>query len=234
MGQKPKFIYFDLDDTLLDHKVAERNALRDIHHHFDLFEGTAAEELIDKYQSVNSKQWGLYSQHKVTREELQRNRFEITLRELALDASQYQKVGQQYMQFYQNHWQWVEGAREAFQTIREQYEVGILTNGFAETQKKKFAQFNLYSTAKHLVISEEIGVMKPHPAVFEHATRQTGHDSGDILYIGDSYNSDVLGGKNFGWNVAWFTENGETDKHRKADFVFSDFADLKNILNVSG
>ena len=227
-----EFIYFDLDDTLLDHKSAEAAGLQDVHQYFDLFDGTSSQELIDVYHKVNSKQWGLYSQAKVTRSELQRNRFEITLQQLDLDASRYEEVGNYYMQCYRNHWQWVAGAKEAYYEIIPKYPVGILTNGFAETQRKKFEAFDLYSSAKATVISEDVGVLKPHPDVFEHATELAGVDTDKVLYVGDSFNSDVQGGTQFGWNVAWFTQNGEAEKHQKADFVFNDFEELKSLLNV--
>ena len=231
MALKPKFIYFDLDDTLLDHRQAERSALGDVYKHFDLFEDRTAERLVNVYQQVNSEQWKQYSQAKITKQELQRNRFEKTLRALQVDPCHYDRVGSQYMEFYQRHWQWISGAKEAFDSIRQRFPVGILTNGFAETQKKKFAEFNLHTYADHLVISEEVGAMKPHPDVFEYATKLTGHAPDEILYIGDSYHSDVTGGTNFGWNVAWYTQNGDAKKREKATFTFSSFKELSHFLN---
>ena len=227
-----EFIYFDLDDTLLDHKSAEAAGLKDVHAHFDLFEDISAGELIDIYHQVNSRQWSLYSRAKVSREELQRNRFELTLQQLGLDASYYDEVGKFYMQAYRNHWQWVAGAQESYYEILQKYPVGILTNGFAETQHKKFEAFDLYDSAETTVISEEVGVLKPHPDVFEAATERAGVDVDKVLYVGDSFSSDVEGGTSFGWDVAWFTENGEPEKHEKAHFVFNDFTNLKNLLKV--
>ncbi len=227
-----KFIYFDLDDTLLDHQSAEASGLKDVHAHFDFFEDTSPNQLVKVYHQVNSRQWSLYSQAKVSRAELQRNRFELTLNELGLDESRYEEVGNFYMQAYRNHWQWLDGAQEVYQTIVKEYPVGILTNGFAETQRKKFEAFDLYDSAQTTVISEEVGVLKPHPDVFEYATEQAGVSKDEILYVGDSFNSDVKGGTQFGWNVAWYTQNGEPEKHQKADFVFNDFMDLKNLLTI--
>lgn len=227
-----EFIYFDLDDTLLDHKSAESAGLKDVHDHFDFFENIRTKKLVDVYHQVNSRQWSLYSQAKVSRDELQRNRFELTLKELGLDPARHKEVGNYYMQCYSNHWQWIKGAKEAYYDIVEKYPVGVLTNGFAETQQKKFEAFDLYNSAETTVISEEVGVLKPHPNVFEYATERAGVDANDILYVGDSYNSDVEGGTAFGWNVAWFTENGEPEKHEKAHFVFNDFIDLKNLLKI--
>jgi FMN phosphatase YigB (HAD superfamily) len=74
--------------------------------------------------------------------------------------------------------------------------------------------------------------MKPHPHVFEHATKLTGYQPEEILYIGDSFTSDVTGGTDFGWKVAWFTDNGEAEKHRKADLIFNDFKNLTKVLKV--
>lgn len=228
----PKFIYFDLDDTLLDHGYAERSALRDIHTHFELFEDTPFDKLHKVYKGVNSRQWQLYSRSEISRSELQRNRFEITLRTLDLDESEHAAVGRQYMRYYRNHWDWVEGAQQAFLAAAEHYEVGVLTNGFAETQRLKFEQFDLAGRARQLVISEEVGVLKPHPSIFAHATDLTGYRPDDILYIGDSYSSDVLGGTGYGWKVAWFTHSGSPEERDQADFIFSDFSRLTDRLEI--
>ncbi|HLR24673.1 MAG TPA: YjjG family noncanonical pyrimidine nucleotidase [Fodinibius sp.] len=229
-----KFIYFDLDDTLLDHRAAERAGLADVYARFPFFDAVEPEALFDTYREVNSVQWSRYSQKQITRPQLQRNRFEQTLQQLELDSSRYEELGRYYMGCYRNHWQWMEGAKEVFDRIRGQYPVGILTNGFTETQQKKFEAFNLYQTADHTVISEEVGVLKPDPGVFEYATQKSGVAPAEILYVGDSFSSDIEGGANYGWNTAWFTQNGEAAKHRKADFVFNDFNDLADMLKVQG
>ncbi|WP_265764658.1 YjjG family noncanonical pyrimidine nucleotidase [Fodinibius salsisoli] len=227
-----KFIYFDLDDTLLDHRSAERAALLDVHAHFSLFKETNTEALIDIYHQVNSMQWAQYSGGEISRQELQRNRFEQTLEKLNLDSSDYARIGQYYIACYRNHWQWIEGAEALYQRVVQKYPVGILTNGFAETQRKKLDDFGLYRSAEHVVISEDVGALKPDPKVFEYATRQTGLDKNDILYVGDSYRSDIEGATNFGWDTAWFTQNGDSAKQKKAQFVFSDFNDLSNYIRI--
>jgi putative hydrolase of the HAD superfamily len=227
-----KFIYFDLDDTLLDHRSAEASALNDVHQHFSFFEGISPDKLVDPYQEVNSKQWTLYSRGDIGRKDLQRNRFEQTLRQLNLDGNKYKEVGDYYLQCYRNHWQWVDGAEDAYREIIKKYPVGILTNGFAETQKMKFEKFDLHNSADHLVISEEVGVLKPDPKVFEHATELANTAPKDILYVGDSFTSDIKGGSQFGWNTAWYTKNGDAQKHQKVDFVFNNFTDLITFLDV--
>lgn len=227
-----KFIYFDLDDTLLDHRSAEQAGLMDVHRHFSFFSDVAPQKLVDTYHQVNSEQWSQYSRGEVTREQLQRNRFEQTLQQLDLDGSRYNEIGQYYLQCYRNHWQWVDGAAVFYEWVCKHYPVGILTNGFAETQRKKFEAFDLYSSADYIIISEEVGALKPDPRVFEYATELTGHPADEILYVGDSYTSDIEGGNNYGWKTAWFTTNGDAEKHERANFVFSDFNDLCEYIRV--
>ena len=130
------------------------------------------------------------------------------------------------MNYYRNHWEWIEGAKEAFDKIRSKYDVGIITNGFAETQWMKIRQFGFEEMVSQIVISEEVGVMKPHPKIFDYSTELIGLDRSDILYVGDSLTSDVKGGKEAGWKVAWYTSNPNKAGIELADLVFDDFDSL--------
>jgi len=110
--------------------------------------------------------------------------------------------------------------------------VGILTNGFAAVQYAKMERFpELRQHAKALVISEEVGVAKPHPELFAHATRAAGVAPEAILYVGDSFGSDVLGAKNAGWQVAWFTPAAPASVPESV-FVFARWPELLRWLNL--
>lgn len=228
----PKFIYFDLDDTLLDHRSAERAALHDLYRQFRYFKGTDPDQLVDTYQQTNSELWKRYGRGEIEREVLQRKRFEDTMNRLGLDGSVYEEVGTYYMMAYRNHWSWVAGASKTLDRVSTGYETGILTNGFAETQRKKIVQFSLEDSVRHLVISEEVGYLKPQPEIFEHATSLAERKPGEILYIGDSYSSDIVGGSSYGWMTAWFTNGSPPEDNGKADFVFGNFDELCEILGV--
>ena len=223
---RPKFIYFDLDDTLLDHKKAEQNGLKDVHAHFDVFNDISLEDLKHNYHQINKGLWEEYGRGEIDRHILHRRRFEETFIELGIDGALYEEAGKVYMGYYRTHWEWIEGAKEAFDKIRSVYDVGIITNGFAETQWMKIEQFGFREMVDKIIISEEIGVMKPHPKIFDHATELVGLDRSDILYVGDSVSSDVKGGKAAGWKVAWYTSSSTDEGKELADIVFDDFEEL--------
>lgn len=222
----PKFVYFDLDDTLLNHKKAEEKGLSDVYEHFDVFSSIELEELVSVYHQINKKLWEAYGRGEIDRHILHRRRFEETFVELGIEALSYAKAGKVYMNRYRNHWEWIDGAKEAYDAIRGKYPTGIITNGFAETQWMKIDQFGFKETSSQIVISEEVGVMKPHPKIFDHSTQLVGVERSEILYVGDSLTSDVIGGKEAGWKVAWYTNDPVDEECIIADLVFDDFRKL--------
>ena len=127
-----------------------------------------------------------------------------------LPPSRTAKMGTYYLERYALHWEYCEGARDTFFHIADRYPVGVLTNGFAEVQRAKLDRFGeVRDRLTSTVISEEIGFMKPHPELFKHATSQAQSEPSNILYIGDSFFSDVEGGLNAGWQVIWYAPGAE-------------------------
>ncbi len=225
----PRFVYFDLDDTLLDHRAAERAALADCCAAFAGFERHAADVVQATYHAHNAPLWRQYAAGEIGREDVQRLRFERLCQALALDLDP-AALGAAYLDRYAERWTWMPGAEAAFLAIAERLPVGLLTNGFAEVQHAKLDRFPaLRERAAAVVVSEEVGVMKPHPAIFAHATEAAGVAAGEILYVGDSLHSDVEGGLAAGWQVAWF----RGDAHPEV-FVFDDWSALTEALGASG
>jgi len=74
--------------------------------------------------------------------------------------------------------------------------------------------------------------MKPHPKIFDHSTELAGVNRDEILYVGDSFTSDVTGGAKAGWKVAWYTRSPIEQGYKLADLIFDDFDKLLNALDV--
>ncbi len=206
---RPRFIYFDIDDTLLDHRAAERAALADLHGAFaECFNGCSVEELQEVYYKHNLDLWRQYADGAIAKDVLKRRRFEHLVQTLAMaEEVEAEALGAHYMRRYAEHWTFPDAARRAFKRLADRYPVGLLTNGFTETQWAKLRRFPLLRhRAAVVLVSEEVGHMKPHPALFAHATEAAGVPAEDILYVGNSYYSDVQGGLRAGWQVAWYTE----------------------------
>ncbi len=226
----PEFVYFDLDDTLLDHQTAERKALADVRtRYLTVFGALSVDELQETYHTINAPLWRRYADGEIDKRTVQQRRFEGLLEAVEAPHADATLIARHYMQRYAEHWAFIPGARETFEAIADRHPVGVITNGFAEVQEKKFDQFPLLrERSDALVICEDVGVLKPDPEVFDHATETAGVAYEDVLYVGDSYRSDVEGAEPVGWRVAWYARNG-TNGHstNERGFAFSDWADLR-------
>lgn len=207
-GRSVHFVYFDLDDTLLDHHHAEQRALEALHADPDRpFGAHDFQAVHSAYRDINPVIWKEYAAGDLTKNGAKVGRFSRLLNRLELDPSPDSVLADRYLDHYSRFWKPLPGALEAFRHISEHLPVGILTNGFVEIQQAKLGQYpDLAERSHSVVISEEVGVLKPHPALFAEASRRAATPAEQILYVGDSLSSDVEGGLGAGWQVAWFSE----------------------------
>ncbi|GIW56706.1 MAG: haloacid dehalogenase [Nitrospiraceae bacterium] len=228
-----RFVYFDLDDTLLDHRQAEARALADVYAaHRAAFAPHPLAHVQATYHTHNAALWRDYAAGRLRREDVQHLRFARTLATLGLTALDPDALGEHYLARYAEHWSFLDGAATAFHAVADRFPVGLLTNGFAEIQHAKLDRFpDLRDRAQVIVISEEVGYLKPHPKLFEEATRRAGTAPEAILYVGDSYHTDVEGARRAGWQVAWYTTDDRRDEHV---FRFHDWHDLLAHLDTFG
>jgi YjjG family noncanonical pyrimidine nucleotidase len=223
------FVYFDLDDTLLDHQHAERKALADVRDRYLTIFGTlSVDELQEHYHAINAPLWRRYADGEIDKDTVQRQRFEQLLEAVGASHANPALVGRCYMQRYGAHWQFIPGAQEAYEAVAEQVPVGVMTNGFAEVQAQKLDEFpTLRERADAIVVCENTGALKPDPKAFAHATDKAGVNPEEVLYVGDSYRSDVEGAQNVGWRVAWYVRNGTNGQSTDdRGFAFGEWSTL--------
>lgn len=223
------FVFFDLDDTLLDHRHAEALALADLREESDALRQIEPGIVSGTYRRVNEAVWEEYGAGRLGKVDAKRLRFERLFDVLGLAPPDGVAVGDRYLALYSRHWQLRPGAGNAYSTVAGRRPVGILTNGFVEIQRAKLDRFpELGRHSSATIISEEVGLMKPDPRLFEWASSRVGVRADRILYVGDSLRSDVEGGLSAGWNVAWI--DGATDRAPEGAFCFSRWEELLDRL----
>ncbi|MEO6323665.1 MAG: HAD-IA family hydrolase [Thermoanaerobaculia bacterium] len=195
-----QLLFFDLDDTLLDHAHAEQAAQRETFEtHAGVFDGVAFDSWLERYREANGALWNAYGRGEVVRHDLHQQRFSTPLTHFGLDSAHATALGAHYLAAYRRHWRLNPGAEEILEAAAQQGIVGIVSNGFVETQRAKVERFRLGRWVKHLVLSEDVGVMKPDRAIFDAAVRVSGVSKGRKIYVGDSFDKDIVGAKAAGW-----------------------------------
>ncbi|HEX7579814.1 MAG TPA: HAD-IA family hydrolase [Thermoanaerobaculia bacterium] len=205
-GLRRPLLFFDIDDTLVDHRGAEEGAQRETFERYpDLVAGLSFDEWLSTYRAKNRPLWDAYGRGEITRQVVQHRRFFDPLEALGRDASRADEVGDFYLSRYRAHWTLNDGAEEALEAASRLGFVGLLSNGFVEQQQGKIARFGLDRWARAVILSEEVGAMKPDRRIFDAAIKAArlagaGVD-GRRIYVGDSYPHDVVGARAAGWDA---------------------------------
>ena len=84
------------------------------------------------------------------------------------------------------------------------------------------------------ISTEQVGYLKPNPEPFERLIECLDVDPSEILYVGNSYEYDVVGASRAGLRTAWLNDRGGTSNATEAsiqpDFTFSHYRELRTWL----
>ena len=228
---KYKAILFDADETLFDFKKSEREAFKNtmIEFGFDYDEDYHFNVYKEIYDAIwKELEEGLITQAKLKIERFKRlsDKLETYFDENEFATSYMKHLGDGSFLF--------DGAIELVQDLSKKYTLSIVTNGLSAVQERRIKQSVIAKYFKDIVISEEFGVSKPHPHIFEHAINNLGNFSKDeVLMIGDSLSSDIRGGINFNIDTCWFNPNKSENKtDLTPTYEVDDFEEIRNLLLV--
>jgi HAD superfamily hydrolase (TIGR01509 family) len=86
--------------------------------------------------------------------------------------------------------------------------VAILSNWPLAATIDRYAEARGWlPSLRAIVVSQRVGVIKPHPAIFAAARAAVGDPPPDeILHVGDDWAADVVGAREAGWRTAWVTD----------------------------
>ena len=195
-----EYILLDLDDTILDFKWAENQALT----------GTLiaagiepTEEIRLRYSQINWEYWHALERKEVTREQLKVGRFRQLLQELGKEADP-EAMGEMYLQRLGQGHCFLPGALETLNILLKKYRLFLVTNGNPPVQYGRLESAGITHYFEKLFISMEIGHNKPSVEFFDHCfSNIPGFDKTKAIIVGDSLFSDIRGGINAGIKTCW-------------------------------
>ncbi|WP_417588661.1 YjjG family noncanonical pyrimidine nucleotidase [Owenweeksia hongkongensis] len=232
MTTKYNHLFFDLDHTLWDFEANSRLTLLDlfVKHNLEQQLKTEYEDFYKSYIKVNDGKWALYRTGGITKEQLRLERFRDTFSTFGYVDNEFAAVFEsEYLSICPHKTQLLPGTEELLEYLRKRYELHVITNGFLETQKIKMKESGLELFFQSMISSEEIGVNKPAPQIFEKSLKRTGADSKTSLMIGDSLHADILGAQSFGMDQVFY--NPLKVKHNeRPTFEISHLLEMKNFL----
>lgn len=200
-------VFFDLDHTLWDFdKNSEMTFERIFQRNHPEIE---IKIFIEKYVPINQACWKLYQYDKITHEELRYNRLKDSFDAInyAVSDEQIDSISNEYIHLLPDNNYLFDGTFEILDYLNKNYKLHIITNGFADVQKRKIENSKLNDYFQTVTNSEMAGVKKPNPIIFEYALDLAKVKKENSIMIGDSLDADVQGALDMGLDAIYFNEN---------------------------
>lgn len=228
MSRRYRAILLDVDGTLLDFKQAETDGMRVVLKAYG-FEPT--QDRLNLYHQINEQAWAAFERGEVTKEQLVSGRFVDFFGKLGkkVDGS---KAEELYRAQLDSSAVLIDGALEICGYLKERYELYIVTNGTSSTQYKRLAASGLDQFVKDIFVSEDAGSQKPQKKYFEYCfSRISGIQPHEMLLVGDSISSDILGGFRAGTATCWYNPQRLPAKEWiRPDYEIQELRQLKTFL----
>ncbi len=223
-----EFLLIDLDDTILDFHKAEHIALQNTLRRFGL---EPADETVALYKQINDHHWHMLEQGKLTRDQVNRGRFEVLFRQLGREVDGAACAAYYLSQLALTH-DYLPGAEEALAALSKKYRLFVASNGTASVQIPRMAHSGLDRYIEKAFISESLGANKPTKRYFDLCFAQIpGFDPQKSMMVGDSLTSDIQGGINAGIPTCWVnTFRKENPGPIRPDHEIQSLAELEELL----
>ncbi len=223
-------ILWDMDGTLLDFKVAQKEALTQV---FRAIHKPLTDDIIDLYSRINSAYWKKLELGEVTQPELLDGRFRTFFSELGMEDIDVEAVRKKYEEVLGNVYEYIQDSLSLCKMLQPKCRQYIVTNGIAGTQHRKINLSGFGDCMNDCFISEEVGIEKPNQAFFEYVfDKIPDFDKSKAIIIGDSLSSDIKGGALAGIKTCYFNPDRlEAQGEYKPDYEIDHLWDVLRILD---
>jgi len=223
-----KVIFFDIDDTLINHTKAKHNALVEFAERY---------YKILKFDKTNFiKMWDIKSE-KFIKEFFDNNISYQEHRRQILNAVLCKKLSNEkldviyneFLYLYEINWTLFDDVLPTLKKLNKNYILGIISNGSTTQQKKKLENTNIIQYFEYIIISEEIKVAKPNKKIFKYAFDLVNKNNTKCYYVGDNYSTDIEGANNVNCTGLWIKrDNTVIDKSYA--YTISSLSQIEKII----
>ena len=222
-----KFIFLDLDDTILDFHRSEAVALRKTLQSLNV---NPTDEVIARYSAINLAHWKALERRELTRGEVLTGRFRQLFEELGMNVSPNVAQSLYEKNLSESHF-FIDGAPRLLMTLSQKYQLYIASNGTTLVQTSRIASSGIGRYFKAVFLSEQLGADKPQIEFFERATGQIeGYNPNEAIILGDSITSDMQGGINAGMHTCWFNPHHRDNHGITPEFEITDLSEFDAVL----
>lgn len=198
-------VLFDVDETLYDRKLAQQLVLKRLPVALPkLFGDVDFDVLWDAWVASDRET----TDHKYTVADIRTSRnvrSSAFLRILGLPTEHTDTVTDFYLETYPQTAAPIDGAVQVVSACVDRLPTGVVSNSYPDVQYGKLQTLGLRHHFRCIVLSEEYGgPRKPAPEIFRKGCELLGSQPAETLYVGDSFDKDVIGARGAGLIPCWY------------------------------
>ncbi len=203
-------VLFDLDDTLFDHAATARAALAATAADRPTLQAVPLAELYQRYSDLLEEMHPRVMSGQLSYLAARELRFQQLLApyERGASAADSGALAELHYGHYQRLRQPVAGALALLQRLKPAHKIGIVTNNRTQEQREKLRFLGMESLVDALITSEDVGVLKPDPAIYQVALRRLQASPAQTVMVGDNWQADVVGALVVGIRPLWLNRTG--------------------------
>jgi putative hydrolase of the HAD superfamily len=126
-------------------------------------------------------------------------------------------------------------ARQILETLAKKVKLGLVTDtntSFEPSVRTALQRLGIESFFSAIVTSQDVGVEKPSPEIFQEALRRLGVAASDAVMVGNDLDRDIAGARRLGMPTILFTSSRYFDPDRAhfADYRIDSLAQIPAVL----
>lgn len=198
-----KTIIFDMDDTLYDQLIPFEKGIRK---NFESIK-IPIEDLYHANRAHSDAVFGLTESGEMSLEEM--HAYRIMKAFETFNQSITKEEALLFQKDYRENQEKITLLADVKDTLTfcqdNEIPIGLITNGPEKHQQMKIAQLGLtkWFQPETIFISSAVGFRKPDKRIFQLVQDTLKLTPEDTFYVGDSFENDMVGAKNVGWQTIW-------------------------------
>lgn len=207
MSKQITTVFFDIDGVIFNRNQAEKEAV------FSVLKkecNILRNNYLDVWKKSNAIVWNQCSVGKMTAEFAKYFRWQLLLKEYGMEISidRAYALSQQYYRLTCNKKYLVKDILSVLKECQRQgLSMCIITNGFEDVQKNKLIQCEVESYFSEIITENKTGYRKPDIRIFQSALDSMNVKASEAIYIGNSYEEDIIPAVQIGMRAIWFDCN---------------------------
>lgn len=221
-----KAVLIDIDDTIFDFEKCSKNAFKKTLKKLDL---SYKEKDFSYFNRVNDILWTKQKLGEINIEEVFTHRSIMMSKYFELDIEK-EIFNDLFVEFLYDEIEMVDEVEDLLSYLSNKYQIYAASNGVYDMQVNRIKKSNLSKYFKDIFVSDKISYEKPDKRFFKKIMDITKYSNDDLIMIGDSIKSDIIGAKNSNIKSIYFNKENKKISDKNFTYQVKNLSEIKKIL----